>query len=334
MTAPKIAVVIPSYRVTEHVLGVIGAIGPECALIFVVDDCCPDSSGKLVESQVKDPRVSVLFHAKNRGVGAAVMTGYRAALKAGADIIVKIDGDGQMDPRLLPRFVSPLIRGDADYTKGNRFYSIYNVRKMPRIRLFGNAGLSFLTKLSSGYWSIFDPTNGYTAVHAAALNRLEFKNISERYFFESDMLVNLGGIRAVALDIPMEAAYGDEVSGLKIGNVLFEFLLKHLRETFKRIFYSYFLRDFNIASLNLAFGIPLVLFGIIFGSTQWWHSISTEIPASSGTVILATLPIILGFQLLLSFITFDISNEPSIPLQRVSDPGSGMEPSAAAQSAS
>jgi dolichol-phosphate mannosyltransferase len=98
------------------------------------------------------------------------MAGYRAAMSNGADILVKVDGDGQISPRLIPLLIAPLLRGEADYAKGNRFYSIYNIRQMPRTRLFGNAVLSFLTKLSSGYWSIFDPTNGFTAVHVAALS--------------------------------------------------------------------------------------------------------------------------------------------------------------------
>lgn len=315
----KIAVVIPSYKVRKHILAVIDSIGAECSIILVVDDCCPDQSGRFVQDNTTDTRVTVLFNEKNLGVGGAVMTGYRAALAMGADIIVKIDGDGQMDPALIMNFIEPLIHRDADYVKGNRFHSVYNVRKMPGVRLFGNAVLSFITKLSSGYWSIFDPTNGYTAIHASALSRIELKNISERYFFESDMMVNLGGVRAVIRDIPMEAVYNDEISGLKIKTILFEFLFKHLRELGKRIVYSYFLRDFNLASVNLLAGFALTLFGVIFGSIEWSLSNHTNIPATSGTVLIATLPIILGFQLLLSFLTFDIANEPKIPLQKLPD---------------
>lgn len=323
----KIAVVIPSYKVKKHILAVIDSIGMECSIVLVVDDCCPDQSGRFVQENTSDTRVTVLFNERNLGVGGAVMTGYRAALSMGADIIVKIDGDGQMDPSLIMNFIEPLVNRDADYVKGNRFHSVYNVRKMPGVRLFGNAVLSFITKLSSGYWSIFDPTNGYTAIHASALSRIELKNISERYFFESDMMVNLGGVRAVIRDIPMEAVYNDEISGLKIKTVIFEFLFKHLRELGKRIVYSYFLRDFNMASINLFVGIILTLFGVIFGCVEWSFSNQTNIPATSGTVLVATLPIILGFQLLLSFLTFDIANEPKIPLQRLPDMRQGRDQS-------
>lgn len=315
-----IAVVIPCYRVARHILSVLNGIGPECSLVFVIDDCCPEGSGRLVEEKSRDPRVRVIYHEVNRGVGGAVVTGYRAALAAGATIVIKIDGDGQMDPRLLGLFAAPLLRQEADYAKGNRFYSVRNVRGMPAVRIFGNSALSFVTKLSSGYWSIFDPTNGYTAIHAAALSRIELDGLSRRYFFESDMLISLAGIRAVVRDIPMEAVYGDEVSGLRIRRVALEFLFKHLRELGKRILYSYFLRDFNLASLDLIAGVLLLGFGGIFGATEWERSIRTDVPATTGTVILATLPIILGFQLLLSFLSYDIANEPEVPLQKVAEP--------------
>ena len=314
------AVVIPCYRVKRHILSVLAAIGPEWGQIWVVDDACPENSGRYVQEHVTDPRVRVLFHPDNKGVGGAMVTGYRAALAAGARFIAKLDGDGQMDPRLLPLLAAPLVHGEADYAKGNRFYSLYNVRKMPRLRLFGNAVLSFITKLSSGYWSIFDPTNGFTVIHASALSRLELNNLSERYFFESDMLANLGGLRAVVVDVPMEAIYGDEQSNLKIRRVLFEFLLKHAREFLKRLLYSYFLRDFNIASLQLVFGTILFAFGVVFGAIHWVRSTEAAVPATAGTVLVAALPVLLGFQLLLSFIGYDIANEPRMPLQRLAAP--------------
>lgn len=310
-----LAVVIPCFRVREHVVDVVRRIGPEVSLIVVVDDACPEESGKQVEQQVSDPRVRVVRHSANKGVGGAVMTGYRAAIEAGADVVVKLDGDGQMDPALITTIAGPVLEGRADYAKGNRFYSIWNVRKMPRVRLYGNGCLSFLTKLSSGYWSIFDPTNGYTAVHAAALRQLEFANISERYFFETDMLINLGNARAVVADVPMEALYGDEASNLDVRKELWRFLRNNLRELGKRIVYNYFLRDFSLASAQLVFGLALLLFGAVFGAVNWYHSIAAGEVASTGTVMLAVLPIILGFQLLLNFLAFDMANEPKMPIQ-------------------
>ncbi len=312
---PKLAVVIPCYRVTSHIVDVVNRIGPEVSMIFAVDDKCPDGSGQFIEANISDPRLKLVYNAQNKGVGGAVMAGYRAALAAGADVIVKVDGDGQMDPALIPDIARPVLLGHADYAKGNRFHSIWNVRQMPFVRLFGNAALSFLTKLSSGYWSLFDPTNGYTAIHAEALRQLELANISERYFFESDMLINLGNVRAVVRDVPMKAVYGAETSHLKIRHIIGQFLTKNVKELMKRILYTYFLRDFSLASAQLLFGSLLFGFGALYGSWGWYESISSGSPASTGTVMLAVLPIILGFQLLLSFFGFDMANEPKIPLQ-------------------
>lgn len=306
----KIAVVIPAYKVCKHVIQVIGSIGPEVSLIYVVDDCCPEGSGSLVARTCKDPRVSVIHKPANEGVGGAAMTGYRAAINDGADIIVKVDGDGQMDPGLIIDFVSPIAAGEADYTKGNRFFNLEEIRTMPTVRLLGNAALSFMTKLSSGYWDLFDPTNGYTAIHSDVAKRLPFEKISHRYFFETDMLFRLNTLRAVVVDIPMDAKYGDEKSNLEISKILSEFLFKHIRNFFKRIFYNYYLRDMSIASIELPLGIILSTFGIIFGAYNWILSSRAHDATAAGTVMLSAMPIIIGIQLLLAFLAYDISSVP------------------------
>jgi glycosyltransferase involved in cell wall biosynthesis len=298
----------------EQILAVLAAIGPEVGAIYAVDDACPDGSGRFVQAHVRDPRVRVLFRPENGGVGAAVMTGYRAAVADGCDVVVKIDGDGQMDPKLLPRFVLPILEGRADYTKGNRFFNPIDVQSMPRVRLFGNTILSFMTKLSSGYWTLFDPTNGYTAVHARLLEHLPLERIATRYFFESDMLFRLGTLRAVVLDIPMPARYADETSHLHIPAVLPGFIAGNARNFFKRLVYNYFLRDFSIASVNLVLGLLLFTFGVLFGAWHWLANASHGVVTSSGTVMLAALPVILGLQLLLSFLGFDIAAVPSQPV--------------------
>jgi len=311
---PKIAVVIPCYKVTAHILGVLEAIGPDVSAIYIVDDNCPSESGLFVEMHSSDPRVCIIRRDSNGGVGAATISGYRKALSDNCDVIVKIDGDGQMDPRLLSRFVSPILNGHADYTKGNRFFNPADIRKMPAIRMFGNAVLSFMTKFSSGYWYSFDPTNGYTAIHAGLLNHLPLEQIAPRYFFESDMLFRLGTIRAVVLDIPMVAVYGDEMSHLRIGHVLPRFLLGHAKNFAKRIGYNYFLRDFSIASIELVLGLVLFGFGVTFGLWLWIDNAARGVITTSGTVMLAALPIILGLQLLLSFLGYDIASVPRRPI--------------------
>ncbi|HXE09613.1 MAG TPA: glycosyltransferase family 2 protein [Acidobacteriaceae bacterium] len=308
---PKIAVVIPSYRVRAHVLEVLAAIGPEVSQIVVVDDACPEASGAFVLSGCHDDRVTVLVHEKNQGVGGAMVTGYRYAAECGADIIVKLDGDGQMDPALVPHFVAPLVSGAADYVKGNRFYDLETLVAMPRVRLIGNAVLSFMSKASTGYWKMFDPTNGYTAINTTVLSRLPLHRLHRRYFFESDILFRLRTVQALVVDLPMKPVYGSEQSGLHIGKIIFPFLRGNLQNCVKRIFYEYFLRGFSIASLELLTGASFILFGTVFGAQHWMRSISTGVPATTGTVMLAALPIILGVQFLLSFLAFDFATVPN-----------------------
>lgn len=309
-----IAVIIPCFKVKEHILGVISKIGTEVGRIYVVDDCCPEGTGKWVEERCADSRVMVLYHKANLGVGGAVITGYRKALEEGAKIIVKLDGDGQMDSTLIPKVIEPIKNLQADYVKGNRFYDLGNLRGMPGSRRFGNAILSFVNKAASGYWNIMDPTNGFTALSSTALRLLPLEKISNSFFFEQDMLFRLHTIRAVVVDYPMMARYEKEKSNLKIWKVLFSFPLKYISRLFKRIFYSYFLRDFNAGSLELVLAILFMGFGGIFGIIKWLQSNASEHPATAGTVILAALPVILGFQLFLSFLHFDIANIPQKPI--------------------
>jgi dolichol-phosphate mannosyltransferase len=312
--APVIAVVMPCYRETGNVLDVLARIGAEISRIFVVDDGCPDGTGDLVRRSCDDPRVDVIVHQSNSGVGSAVLSGYQAAIDGGAEIIIKIDGDGQMDPALIPRLAAPIVLGQADYAKGNRFHDLDGLRQMPGLRLFGNLVLSFASKLSSGYWNIFDPTNGFTAIHAKVAQRLPADRISRGYFFESDMLFHLNLTGAVVIDVPMTARYGDETSGLSIPRVAVEFPIKHAWNALRRVFYSYFLRDFTAASVQLVAGGGLLLFGIVFGALEWAASNATGIPATAGTVILAALPVILGSQFLIAFLDFDTRNVPRTPL--------------------
>ena len=306
----KITVVIPCFKVRSHILDVLSRIGPEVSRIYVVDDCCPENSGLHVQQNCRDERVVVIRSASNQGVGGAVLTGYSAAIADGADIIVKIDGDGQMDPRLLPRMVQPILKGLADYTKGNRFYDLTHIRRMPTIRLIGNAILSFMSKLSTGYWKVLDPNNGYTAIDARLIAHLPLERISKRYFFETDMLFRLNILRAVVMDIPMDAIYADEQSNLRISRVIGEFLVKHVKNFFMRIFYNYFLRDTSLASLELLVGSAMLLFGLLFGCFEWFSYYVADESAPLGTIMLAALPVLSGLQFLLAFFSHDVSATP------------------------
>ena len=323
---PRIAVVMPCYRVKAQILAVLCAIGEEVATIYVIDDACPDGTASLIETVCKDPRVRVIRHQSNLGVGAAVMSGYRAALADTHDIVVKIDGDGQMDPADLPRLIHPIVIGQADYCKGNRFFDPEGLSAMPWVRLIGNGLLSLLSKLSTGYWQLFDPNNGYTAIHAHVLAKLPLHKISQRYFFESDMLFRLGLMRAVVLDIPMPARYGNEHSHLHAFKVAPEFLGKHVRNGIKRVLYQYYLRDMSLASIQLPAGLALMVFGIGFGAWHWVQSAVSATLASAGTVMLAALPLIVGVQLILSFLAADIASQP----RTVQHPLLALSPSKAA----
>ncbi len=311
---PRIAVVVPCYGVRDQVLGVIGRVGPEVSRIYCVDDACPEGTGRMLERETADPRVRVIFHQRNQGVGGATITGIKAALSDGATVVVKVDGDGQMDPALIERIVHPILAGQADYTKGNRFFRLTDVRGMPLVRLAGNAVLSFVSKLSSGYWNVFDPTNGFIAVQARVAELLPLDRVMRGYFFESDLLYHLYALRAAVADVPMTPAYGSGRSHLRIHRVVFPFFARHALNLMRRVAYTYFLRDFSIASIELVLGAALLAFGGAFGWAAWSRSMVSGTPATAGTVMLAALPVIVGVQLLLGFLNYDIQQTPRIPI--------------------
>ena len=317
---PHIAVVIPAFQAARTIGDVIAGIPPLVRSIIVVDDASADDTSAAARSS-GDPRLTVLRHEENRGVGGAMTTGYRAALELGADVAVKMDADGQMSPAALPALLEPVLAGRADYAKGNRFYSSLHLRKMPFLRAAGNAGLSFLTKLSSGAWHVFDPTNGFTAVHRAALELIDWRRVHPRYFFESSFLVNLTVARAVIEDVPLASRYGDERSHLSIGKALVQFPVLHLKYALWRFVKMYLVHDFNACSVMTLLGLPLVIFGLADGIAEWIRSRVRGIPATTGTVMIPTLAIILGFQMLLQALTLDIGNAPRFPLQRRSSFG-------------
>jgi len=310
---PAIAVVIPAYRAEASIAGVIASVPSFVRHVIVVNDASADGTSDAVRA-VRDARVILVEHAQNEGVGGAVMTGYRRACELGAEIIAKMDADGQMDPDYLLQLITPIVIGEADYTKGNRFLHQRELRAMPGGRRFGNAGLSFLTKLASGYWGIFDPTNGYTAIHASLVPLLGAVPIAKRFFFESSMLLNLSLLRAVVRDVYIPARYGGAGSHLSESRAAVQFPLGLLRGFLRRLRLQYFVRDFTAVSLYLVFGVLLTVFGGIWGAWHWAISIQTNVAATTGTVMIAVLPIIVGVQLLLQAITLDIQGAPTEPI--------------------
>jgi dolichol-phosphate mannosyltransferase len=306
-----VTVVIPCYNVARHIEAVIGDLPADIAWIIAVDDCSSDHTDAILDRLAQaDSRIICLRHEKNQGVGGAVLTGFKKSLELHSDIIVKVDGDHQMDSTYMPALIKPLVENNADYTKGNRFRDLKALRQMPVLRRIGNLGLSFCIKAASGYWNIFDPSNGFVAISNEMLQSIRLENIHKRYFFESSMLIELYYSNAVIQEIPMKARYGDEKSQLSVTRTLFEFPPKLIKAFFKRIILKYFLFDFNIASLYLLFGVPFMVIGTVYGVTNFITYSQHNVGAPTGTVVIPTLLIILGFQLLLSAISYDITNYP------------------------
>jgi glycosyltransferase involved in cell wall biosynthesis len=304
----SICVVIPAYKVSKHLVKVVESIGPEVSKIIVVDDACPEFSGEILRKQVSDFRLEIIQHTVNKGVGGAVKTGYRRALEQGFAVIVKIDGDEQMDSSKISDLIEPILNNRSDYTKGNRFFGVEAIQQMPKVRIVGNLVLTFMTKFSTGLWHIFDANNGFTAIRRSTLETLNLDKIDNRYFFESDMLFRLNIIQARVSDIPLPALYGEEQSNLKIKRVLFEFPIKHARNYLKRIVYTYYLRDFNLASVELPVGLLLSGFAIVLGGYNWIRGIITTTPTETGTLILIAMCFLSGLQLLLAFLSHDTNN--------------------------
>jgi dolichol-phosphate mannosyltransferase len=311
----NIVAVIPAYRVEGTIGAVVTALPAYVRHIVIVNDASPDQTAKVLASAAEsDPRIVVITHDRNRGVGGALVSGIRRALELGAQIVVKIDGDGQAPLERLPELLAPLAQGKADMTKGNRFRDFEALRHMPLIRRVGNTLLSFLVKAATGYWTIFDPTNGFVAVRGELLSKLPLDQLDPSYFFEISLLGHLYQQGAVVRDVETPARYGDETSSLSIGKVVIEFPPRLLLMLLRRIVLKYAIHDFSMGSVYLMVGVPLLVFGLIFGIAEWVHYGRLGLPAPTGTVMLATITVILGVQLLLSAAGVDLQSVPSEPV--------------------
>ena len=310
-----VAAVVPAYNVAAELGQVLRQMPLLFKTIVVVDDASRDDTAAVAESYAQlDPRIMVVRHEANRGVGGAVVTGFARALEAGADIVVKVDGDGQMPLWLVPQLVQPLIDGTADYTKGNRFRDFQAIRAMPFIRRFGNVVLSFLSKAATGYWQCFDPTNGFVAIRADVLSQLPLKKIDPTYFFETSMLSHLYMLGAVVKEVPMPARYAGETSSLSITRVLRQFPGKLTWSLLRRLVLKNFVYDFNLESFHILAGMPLLLTGMLYGGYHWWWYSSRNLAAPTGTVVLSALLITIGMQLLISAVNLDLQSIPRDPI--------------------
>lgn len=306
----KIAVVIPAYKVSEHISELIREMPDFVDRIFVVDDACPEKSGRAAEGL--DSRVSVIYREQNGGVGAAAKAGLSEALDQNADIIVKLDGDGQMSPLLIEPLILPIVRDQAELSKGNRFSSAKNLEQMPKIRIFGNAMLSVSAKASTGYWGMIDFSNGFIAISGTLARDIKISKLHNRYFFESDLLFRAGTRMTTVAEIGMRARYGGEKSNLSLPRVALTFPFLHLRNTIKRIAYKYYGASWSIASFELPLGIVSIVVGTFLGVSFWQESAVSGNPSTAGQVLLTAFPLIIGTQLLLSFTNYDVSVAPQI----------------------
>jgi dolichol-phosphate mannosyltransferase len=301
-----VGVVLPAYRAEKSIASVIAGLPLEIPHIFVVDDASPDGTSRAVEA-LSDRRVHLFRHEKNRGVGGAMKTGYRAALEAGCEVVIKVDSDGQMDPQFIPDLVRPLLTGEAGYAKGNRLWSLSAARSMPRARFFGNLFLSMATKAVSGYWNVLDPTNGFTAIRKDVLERLDLPHVQDGYFFETSMLVELHLLRTPVRDVLMPAKYdGTSGSSLRLLPATLEFARRLVFALFRRLTLEYVLLDLRPGTILAAAGVCLTLFGAIFGGFHWYRSEVTGENSLPGTVMVAAVPFIVGLQLLLQALLLDI----------------------------
>ena len=308
-----LAVVVPCFNVEAHIAGVIEGLPAWVAEIVAVDDCSTDGTLAVLRRLAsEDPRLRVVARDRNGGVGAAMRSGYRAVLEGDADLVVKMDGDGQMDSAELPGLLRPLLEGRADYAKGNRFRHVKDLASMPRARLIGNVLLTFMTRLVSGYWRIFDAQNGYTAITRDALDALPLARLDPSYAFENSMLALLNVEGRPVADVAMPAVYGDERSSMRVTRVLFSFPPRLVGMLLRRLVLKYLVYDVSPIAVYAGFGSLLLGFATSFGGYHWWQSIRTGIPAATGTTVVALLTFLMGYMLLLQAVNLDIAQSPRL----------------------
>ena len=300
----RVAVVVPAHN-EERLIGTVITTMPDIVdHVVIVDDASPDGTSDAVRA-VPDPRVELVTLVENQGVGGAILTGHARALELGADVVAIMAGDAQMDPDFLPALLDPIADGEAQFTKANRFYGPGSFKGMPRHRIFGNVVLSFLTKAASGYWNLFDPQNGYTAIHRKALERLPFDRIARRYEFENDILIQLNILRVPARDVPIPAVYGEEVSGMKLSKVAPRILRQLWRGFWHRMWWKYVLQSFSPVALMFFSGLASILFGLVVGVFVVVNTLGPPV-ASPGTVVLSVVPFFTGVHLLIMSLYLDI----------------------------
>ena len=309
----SISVVIPVFNVGESIKNFLKQIPEYVDQIYLIDDCCPLKTGKIVEENISNfKKVSISYNNKNLGVGGAVKVGYQESLKNNIDIIVKIDGDNQMNPNEINKLVKPLLNGEYGYAKGNRFLMKEEIENYPIVKFYGNIFLSFMSKLSSGYWDIFDPINGYTAITKECLQKLNLDKIDNGYFFESDMLYNLYLCKFRVKDIPVKIKYyKNQIQNMSVIKESFNFLFKNISRTIRRVKIIYFNNNFTLGSFFAGMFFLNFVFTLFYGGFNYfYHYISNEF-APTGVIVISAVSLLLMFLSLMIFLILDSFNNPN-----------------------
>lgn len=303
-----VAAVVPAYN-EERLIGEVIRTMPDFVdRILIVDDNSQDRTAEVAET-VGDRRVCVIRHERNQGVGGSILDGHRQVLKEGLDIAVVMAGDAQMDPAYLGTLIDPLVDDGYGFTKANRFFAMDSFKGMPGTRIFGNVALGFFTKLASGYWHLFDPQNGYTAIRRTVLERLPFDLIARRYQFENDLLIHLNILNVRARDVPVPARYGEERSRLRIHRAGPAIAWTLFRGFWKRMWWKYVLWTFSPIAMLFFSGLALVVFGAVFGVYVFWAALTRHTPTAA-TVMISVGPLLVGINLLVQALVLDIQESP------------------------
>jgi glycosyltransferase involved in cell wall biosynthesis len=303
----RVGVVVPAYDEEALIGATLGGIPLLVDRIIVVDD---GSSDKTAERAVEmgDSRVEVLTHERRSGVGAAILTGYRRALEDGLDVVAVMNGDNQMDPEDLPALVEPVARGELDYAKANRLSTGQAWQLIPKTRFFGNAVLSMLTKIASGYWHVADSQSGYTVVSREMLEQLDLDRVYTSYGFPNDMLVHLNVWNARVRDFPSRPIYGvGEQSSMRYRHVVPRIAWLLLRGFFWRLWEKYVKRDFHPLVFFYVLGFLATVAGVLLGLVVMGYRIAGySIPVA--TVVLVAVLVLAGLQFLLFAMWFDMES--------------------------
>lgn len=300
----NIGVVVPAYNEEQLIEKTIKSIPRYVKKIYIVDDCSTDNTPKIIKS-LNSSRVLYVRHEKNRGVGAAIVTGYKLALGDDIDVIAVMAGDNQMDPEQLPRLILPIIENKADYTKGNRLINKNFLHGMSKWRFFGNVVLTMITKIGSGYWHITDPQNGYTVISRKALERIDLDSIYHYYGYCNDILIKMNTIGMIVEDIAMPSRYGDEKSKIKYGRYMIKVAPMIFKGFLWRLKTKYMILDFHPLVFFYFASMLLLPFGILFSLWILYQKIYHN-TVSPNYPLLAAFTTLMGLLLLLFAMFFDM----------------------------